>query len=247
MSVLRPIVLLAITLLALTFWPIAAGVPGQRPPDQTGITREIFGQYGIILADRTARWSTDEVASVQRALNAIAARFTALTGQAAESTLKQLLSGAVFYRDTASLNRIAYTLAGKVSVYDRWVAYDQTERTFYLAHEVGHLLDTRTSLWHLFMGEVSTGFAQGVGAYSDQHGVYQLGANFPRWPTPDQIRHRSDSAAEDWAESFATVLVPEFESTLRDIGAARQAVVKCRLSDWQGQAAERFAMSKAER
>lgn len=238
MSVLRPITLLAIAVMSLTLWPIATSAPGQRPPDQTLISREIFERYGIVLADRTATWSVDEVASVQRALDTIAARFTALTGQAAEPTLKQLLSGTVFYRDTASLNRIAYTIAGEVSVYDRWAACDQSARTFYLAHEVGHLLDTRTSLWHLFMGEISNKFASAVGAYRDERGVYQLGTNFPQWDRPDQIRHRMDSAAEDWAESFATVLVPEFESTLRNIGAARQAAVNRWLTDWRSLSAD---------
>ncbi len=194
--------------------------------------RSIFEQYGIVVADRTAQWSVDEVASLQQALASIAARFSAIAGRDAAPTMKLLLQSATFYRDNTSSDRIAYTLAGQVSVYNLWSTYDQTERTFYLAHEMGHLLDTRTSFLHLFMGEESDEFARAIGAFTDEHGRYQLGQNFPHHDSPRDIRHRSESASEDWAESFATVMVPEFEPNLRDIGIARQAEVMRHLARW---------------
>lgn len=137
----------------------------------------------------------------------------------------------MLYRDQAS-DRIAYTIAGAVYVYDLWARYDQTGRTFYLAHEIGHLLDTRTSPLHLLMGEVSGEFAQKVGAFVDEQGRYQLGKSFPHYDSPDSIRHRSDSASEDWAESFATVVLPSFEASLRDIGNARDSEVRDHLCQW---------------
>ena len=101
-----------------------------------------------------------------------------------------------------------------------------------LAHEMGHLLDTRTSVMHLFMGEASNEFAEAVGAYSDEQGNYQLGKNFPHADAPGSVRHRTDGASEDWAESFATMMVPEFELQQRDIGTARQAKVQEYLARW---------------
>ena len=228
---------------AALHWPapaLAACRDGDNKPSECDtnaaqrqvIMLRIFDQYGIVVADRTAQWSVDEVASVQQALASIAARFSAIAGRDAAPTMKFLLQSAVFYRDNTSSDRIAYTLAGEVSVYNLWTTYDQTGRTFYLAHEIGHLLDTRTSFLHLFMGEESDEFARAVGAFTDECGRYQLSPNFPHHDSPRDIRHRSDSAAEDWAESFATVMMPEFESNLRDIGIVRQAEVKRHLADW---------------
>ena len=82
------------------------------------------------------------------------------------------------------------------------------------------------------MGEVSGEFALKVGAFSDEYGRYRLDKNFPRYDSPGSIRHRSDSASEDWAESFATVVVPAFEASLRDIGGARESEVRERLCQW---------------
>jgi hypothetical protein len=195
------------------------------------VQQDVLTRYGIIVTDRTALWSMDELISVRACLDAIAAKVTVSVGRDATPILKELLHGAVFYRDRVT-DRIAYTLSGVVYVYDLWTTYDQTGRTFYLTHEIGHLLDTRTSLFHWFMGEVSTEFARKVGAYTDRQGQYQLGESFPHHDAPRNIRHRSDSASEDWAESFATVVVPEFEVNLRDIGAVRQAGVQSYLIEW---------------
>lgn len=198
---------------------------------QQQVRQDILARYGIVIADRTAQWSVEELISVRACLDAIAAKVSVSVGREAAPILRELLRGTVFYRDRAT-DRIAYTLSGVVYVYDLWTTYDQNGRAFYLAHEIGHLLDTRTSLFHWFMGEVSTEFAQKVGAYTDRQGRYQLGENFPHHDDPRSIRHRSDSASEDWAESFATVVVPEFEAHLRDIGAARQSEVRGRLVEW---------------
>ena len=224
-------------------WPAVAFVSCQENNTVRGICdtseaqrqiviKHIFEDYGIAVADRTAEWSVDEVTEVQDALDSIAARFSTIVGHDAAPTLKALLHGAVLYRDNTSADQIAYTLVGEVSAYDLWTTYDQTGRTFYLAHEMGHLLDTRNSPLHLFMGEVSNEFAQAVGAYYDEQGRYQLGQNFPRHDSPGNIRHRSDGASEDWAESFATVMVPEFEMSLRNIGTARQSEVIRHLAEW---------------
>jgi hypothetical protein len=82
------------------------------------------------------------------------------------------------------------------------------------------------------MGEISNEFARAVGAYYDGQGRYQLGQNFPSHDSPASSRHRSDGASEDWAESFAAAVVPEFESNLRDIGDSRQSEVYRHLSQW---------------
>jgi hypothetical protein len=191
----------------------------------------IFARYGISVSDRTARWSLPELRSLLYGLNTLAGRFSRLVRHDVTPKFKSLFAGTVFYRDSITERTIAYTIAGSVSFYDAWAEYDAAGRTFYLAHEMGHLLDTRTSPLRLFMGEVSAEFSVEVGA-GVVYGVYDLGAEFPR-STPDSpVRHRDDGPTEDWAESFATVMEPAFEEDLRDIGAARTASVRRHIRQW---------------
>jgi hypothetical protein len=197
----------------------------------------IFERYGISVSDRTARWSLSELRSLLNGLNTMALRFSRTVRHDATPQFKALFAGTVFYRDSIPERTIAYTIIGSVSFYDVWADYDSAGRTFYLAHEMGHLLDTRMSPLHLFMGEVSGEFAAEVGAEM-VGGRYDLGDEFPR-PTPESpVRHREDSASEDWAESFATVVEPEFESDLRDIGPARTTTVQHHMQYWVIDAAE---------
>lgn len=191
----------------------------------------VYERYGISLSDRTARWSLDELESILYGLNTMARRFSRAVRHDVTPRFKELFAGAVFYRDSIAERTIAYTIAGSVSFYDAWTEYDNTGRTFYLAHEMGHLLDTRTSLLHLFMGEVSCDFAAEVGA-GVVYGAYDLGSEFPREKPGSPVRHRNDGATEDWAESFATVMEPEFEDDLRDIGAARTTSVNQHIVGW---------------
>jgi hypothetical protein len=191
----------------------------------------IFERYGISVSDRTARWSLPELRSLLYGLNKMAWRFSRTVRHDVTPQFKTLFAGTVFYRDSISERTIAYTIVGAVSFYDAWTEYDTAGRTFYLAHEMGHLLDMRTSPLHLLMGEVSSEFAAAVGA-SVAEGHYNLGDEFPR-ATPDSpVRHRDDSASEDWAESFATVIEPEFEDDLRDIGPARTTSVQHHMQYW---------------
>ena len=191
----------------------------------------IFERYGISVSDRTARWSLDELRSLLYGLNTLARRFSRVVRHDVTPQFKALFAGTVFYRDSITERTIAYTIAGSVSFYDAWTEYDALGRTFYLAHEMGHLLDTRTSLLHLFMGEVSSEFSAEVGA-GIVYGIYDLGAEFPRNEPDNPVRHRDDGSTEDWAESFATVMEPEFEDDLRDIGAARAASVNQHIKHW---------------
>jgi hypothetical protein len=191
----------------------------------------IFERYGISVSDRTARWSLAELRSVLYSLNTLTRRFSRAVRHDVTPQFKDLFAGAVFYRDSIAERTIAYTIAGSVSFYDAWTEYDNTGRTFYLAHEMGHLLDTCTSLLHLFMGEVSGEFAAEVGA-GVVYGAYDLGHEFPRDKPGSPVRHRDDGPTEDWAESFATVMEPEFEDDLRDIGAARTASVNRHVRHW---------------
>jgi hypothetical protein len=191
----------------------------------------IYERFGISLSDRTARWSLGELESILYGLNTMTRRFSQVVHHDVTPQFKQLFGGSVFYRDSIPARTIAYTIAGSVSFYDAWTDYDDTGRAFYLAHEMGHLLDTRTSLLHLFMGEVSGDFAAEVGARTVS-GAYDLGAGFPRAGPDGRVRHRDDGATEDWAESFATVMEPEFEDDVRDIGAARRASVTRHVRQW---------------
>lgn len=191
----------------------------------------IFERYGISVSDRTARWSLDELRSVLYGLNTMTRRFSRVVRHDVTPRFKTLFAGAIFYRDSITERTIAYTIAGSVSFYDAWAEYDTTGRTFYLAHEMGHLLDTRTSLLHLFMGEVSGEFSTEVGA-GIVYGAYDLGAEFPRREPDRPVRHRNDGPTEDWAESFATVMEPEFEDDLRDIGTTRTASVRQHVQRW---------------
>lgn len=217
--------------LAASANPINFPSPTAAAGDQA--RQDIRQRYGIEAADRVGRWTEAELISLKASLDDVAAKYMAILQRDAVSTLKRLLQGTMINREGAS-DRIAYTLSGVVYLYGLWTTYDQRGRTFYLAHEIGHLLDTRTSLFHWFMGEVSPDFARNVGAYTDVRGVYHLGDKFPR-PATGVIRHRSDSATEDWPESFATVLAPDFEANLRDIGAARQTEVTTYPIRWSTQ------------
>ncbi len=194
--------------------------------------QSIAQRYGITLADRTGRWSLDEVLSVQRALAAMENRFAGLADRDAGRAFKLLFQDVALYRDQAYRNNIAYAIGGTIGIYDAWARLDDTARAFYLAHELGHIWDTRMSALHLAIGEISQKFAENVGAFVDEKGRYQLGGEFPGWNAGRALRHRADSAAEDWAESLASVMVPEFESSVRDIGRVRFTEVQRLVNEW---------------
>jgi hypothetical protein len=196
------------------------------------LMQAIAEQYGITVADRTAQWQLAEVSSLKRGLDQIADRLSGLTGRDGRRVMKHLFAGVAFYRDRQWRGNIAYTIGGTVSFYDVWARYAQAGRAFYLAHELGHVLDAQDSPLHLLMGEVSQTFARNVDAYRDEDGVYHLGRTYPLSDPRDKPRHRMDDAAEDWAESFATVVVPAFEAELRNIGEAREQEVRRFIRLW---------------
>jgi hypothetical protein len=213
--------------------PIDLALPDRRDEAaRFALLRAISDAYGITVADRTADWQLDEVSSLKSGLDQIARRLSELTGRDGQRLMRRLFAGVAIYRDRYWRGNIAYAIGGTLSVYDVWTRYDQAGRTFYLAHELGHVLDAEDSPLHLFLGEVSQTFAHNVAAYYDEHGVYQLGRTFPLHDPHNQPRHRSDNAAEDWAESFATVVVPAFEGELRDIGAVREREVRRLITQW---------------
>jgi hypothetical protein len=213
--------------------PVAVSQP---QPFARDLAHQIERTYGIVLVDRSGHWTAGEAYTIWRALERLAYRIKLVFNVPGESSLKALLEGSVFYRDGGLGDQIAYTIAGTVSFYDVWAGYDDAQRMFYLYHEMGHLLDAHGSLMNLFMGEVSGQFSGHVGGYVDDRGQYQLGVNFPKPATPNQpIRHRTDSASEDWAETFASVLMPEFENELRDVGTPRLMEVVNQFSTWLAQ------------
>jgi hypothetical protein len=214
-----------------------AGAATVRPidlarPERHALMHAAAEQYGITMADRTAQWQLDEVSSLKSGLDQIADRLSELTGRDGRRVMKRLFKGTALYRDRQWRGKIAYTIGGTVSFYDVWARYDEVGRTFYLAHELGHVLDAQSSPLHLLLGEVSEAFARDVAAYIDETGVYQLGRTYLLRDPRDRPRHRTDSAAEDWAESFATVVVPAFEAELRDIGEAREQEVRRFITLW---------------
>jgi hypothetical protein len=225
--------------------PIDLSLP-ERPNEaaRSALMHAIAEAYGITVADRTAQWTLDEVSSLKSGLDQIAERLSDLTHRDGRRVLKRLFAGVALYRDREWRGNIAYTIGGTVSIYDVWARYDKAGRTFYLAHELGHVLDAQDSPLHLLMGEVSRTFADDIAAYLDENGVYHLGCAFPSSDSRDQPRHRSDNAAEDWAESFATVVVPEFESELRDIGEAREQEVRRFITQWASHAFGEYRLGR---
>lgn len=221
--------LVGLTVLAGSAIPAGALQPGQSAEMTAAYAQLLRRRFGIVLADRTGIWTASEAHSILHGLNDLSERFGEIAGGQADATLKALFDGMVFYRDVDSRGYIAYTIAGSVSFYDLWASYDEERRVFYLYHEMGHLLDTRTSVLHLLMGEISNDFASEVGAYTDASGHYQLGGNFPR-RAGRPVYHRDDSASEDWAECFATVMKPDYQSAQRNIGAARETAVRQEVS-----------------
>jgi hypothetical protein len=230
------LLLAGLTVLVIVTSSCAPAAVSQPQPFARSLAHQIERTYGIVLIDRSAHWTAGEAYTIWRALERLAYRIKLVFGVQGEPTLKALLEGSEFYRDGGTGDKIAYTIAGTVSFYDVWAGYDDAHRMFYLYHEMGHLLDTRGSLMNLFMGEISGEFSGRVGSYVDDRGQYQLGAEFPRPVSPDQpIRHRTDSASEDWAETFASVLMPEFENELRDVGTPRLMEVVNQFSKWLAQ------------
>lgn len=230
----RPLFRSVLISLSLMIVVISLSVPfnvSQPQPIARDLAHQIERTYGIVLIDRGGHWAANEAHTIWRALERLAYRIKVVFNVPGESTLKALFEGVVFYRDGGTGDKIAYTIAGTVSFYDIWASYGDAQRMFYLYHELGHLLDTRGSLMNLFMGEVSGKFAGRVGSYVDERGQYHLGADFPQ-PTAQPIRHRTDSASEDWAETFASVLMPEFENDLRDVGMPRVVEVVNQFSTW---------------
>jgi len=216
-------IIVAIAALAALLSTACVPVTASQPHAEVAeVADRIHRTFGVVLADRTAHWTVNEAQTVFRALDRLAVRIRVVFGQPGEPLVRALMDGTVFYRDGDNPDCIAYTIAGTVSFYNLWAGYDEPRRMFYLYHEMGHLLDTRGSVLNLFMGEISGQFSGRVGAYTDSQGRYQLGDTFPRPAQPDQpIRHRTDSASEDWAETFASVLMPEFENDLRNVGDTR--------------------------
>jgi len=227
--------LIGLSVLAGSSIPAGAEQPGRSTELTAAYAQLLHRRFGIVLADRTGIWTAAEAHTILHGLNDLSEQFARVAGDEADATLKALFNGMVFYRDVDSRGYIAYTIAGTVSFYDLWASYDEEKRIFYLYHEMGHLLDTRTSLMHLLMGEVSNDFAGAVGAYTDERGEYQLGSSFPRRPGRP-VYHRDDSASEDWAESFATVMKPDYQSVQRNIGAQRKAAVEQQVSKLAAQA-----------
>jgi hypothetical protein len=225
--------------------PIDLTLP-ERPNEAArfALMHALADQYGITVADRTTQWTLGEVSNLKSGLDQIADRLSELTRRDGQPVMKRLFTGVAFYRDREWRGNIAYTIGGTVSFYDVWARYDKAGRTFYLAHELGHVLDAQDSPLHLFLGEVSQTFARNVAAYFDEGGVYRLGRTYPLRDPRDQPRHRSDNAAEDWAESFASVVVPEFEAELRDIGEPREQEVQRFIRLW---AAHTFGDLRFER
>ncbi len=128
-------------------------------------SRATAADYAIIVADRTAQWQLDEVRSLKSGLDRIADRLSELTGRDGQRLMKRLFQGVAFYRDRKWRGNIAYTIGGTVSFYDVWAGYDDVGRAFYLAHELGHVLDAHDSPPHLCLGEVSQAVSRNVDAW----------------------------------------------------------------------------------
>ncbi len=198
------------------------------------LVAKIKSLYGIDLVDRTEIWTWATADSIFTGLAEIAQKFTSIAGlNDATSQMKDLFQGATFYRDKeVKLNGesvLALTSAGSVSFSDLWAGLPEIGRRFYMAHEMGHLWDSRDTLFHVF-GGMSSDLPGAVGSYWDYsdllHPKYQLGDDFPQFPG----RHRDDNEAEDWAESFASVTIPEYDN--RNIGNKREIYVRAQISLW---------------
>ena len=227
-------VVAAIAALAALVSGACGPVAASRPNAEVAVVAaRIHKLFGVVLADRAGRWARDEAETVFRVLNQLAAWIEGNFGQSGEPLVKALMDGVVFYRDGDNPDNIAYTVAGTVSFYNLWASYGEARRAFYLYHEIGHLLDAHGSPQNLIMGQISGQFSAQLGAYTDSTGQYHLGDRFPQPDRPDQpIRHRTDNASEDWAETFASVLMPEFESDQRNIGDARAYEARHQFVGW---------------
>jgi RHS repeat-associated protein len=195
------------------------------------IVADIETQFGIKLVDGTAVWLVDTAQSIFDGLQEILSQFQTINANATEADIKALFGGTTFYRDKASSLGLRYaeSIAGNVRFFDLWAGESSVSRQFYMAHEMGHLWDSRYQLFHWFYNDKSQDFAGKVGAegYNCVLGLctYNPGADLPR----TNVDHRRDSACEDWADSFASAMIPAMGRT---IGANRTQYVEDKVNEW---------------
>ncbi len=191
------------------------------------LVEQIKKSYGISLVDGTATWVINTAQSILDGLNEMLTQFQAINAKATTDDIKALFGGATFYRDKDVNGNIAETNIGNVWFSDLWENESSTARQFYMVHEMGHLWDSRYSLFHWFFDGISPKFEEEVDAKTECRFlagcVYNPGSDLPPGP------HRRDSASEDWAESFASVMIPNYN---RSIGPKRIQFVEDKVNEW---------------
>lgn len=195
------------------------------------LVAQIENDYGISLVDGTSTWIVDTAQSILDGLNEIFAQFQVINSKATRDDVKALFGGATFYRDKTSSHGLRYAeaSAGNVRFFDLWEGESSVKRQFYMAHEMGHLWDSRYQIFHWFFNDISQDFAAEIGA--EGHNcflglcTYNAGTDLPSTNTD----HRTDSACEDWADSFASSMIPAMGRT---IGAKRTQYVEDKVNDW---------------
>jgi RHS repeat-associated protein len=205
--------------------------------DQTckDIVKQIHDLYGIDLVDGTTIWNWITSQSVLSGLTEMAKQFASISGlngssdrqsaglAEAISRIKDLFGGTIFYRDRDVNNNIAQVkIPGSVSFSDIWASGNDDFRYFYMAHEMGHIWDMHASIAHAFTGSISDIFADAVGSQSLFGLFYTVDGVECNCP-----RHAKSNAAEDWAESFATVMFPGYDN--RTIGNKRESFVRVQI------------------
>jgi RHS repeat-associated protein len=192
------------------------------------IVADIETQFGIKLVDGTAIWLTNTAQSILDGLQEMLKQFQAINAKATTDDIKALFGGSTFYRDKDAGGNYAVAVAGTVKFSNAWAGLGQTKRQFYMVHEMGHLWDSRYQFLHWFNNDISQGFAREVGAkgYNCFLGLCKYDPGTDISPSVD---HRRDSASEDWAESFASVMIPAMG---RSIGPKRTQYVEDEVNQW---------------
>jgi RHS repeat-associated protein len=191
------------------------------------LVKQIQKNYGIDLVDGTGIWIVNTAQSILDGLDEMFAQFQAINAKATKDDVRALFEGATFYRDKDVDGNLAEASGGNVRFSDLWEKEGSTARQFYMAHEMGHLWDSRYSLFHWYFNGISPKFELEVGATTEcgflSGCTYKPGAELPRGD------HRRDSSVEDWAESFASVMIPKYH---RSIGSKRTQFVEDKVNEW---------------
>lgn len=188
---------------------------------------KIYNNSEIIMAGNN--WSLVQLAIVNASINQVVAGANRITNGNGISWVKKNLGGTVFdlgggLSGLLEINYVTHNVVHLSNNFDnlgdpriKWNSINFLEHTM-IIHELGHILDNRTSnspfgdaTW--FGGGASDGLLNFVGAKPTAPLRFLKGLSLPRqnmFDNRDGFGYGNNSAADYWAHTFtATIVVPD--------------------------------------